>query len=224
MVGVELSKLLIDCGALRFGSFMTKSGRESPFFLNFGDVCDGPSLDRLAELYAEGILRQMDPLPDVIFGPAYKGIPLAVAIASALSRRSGQPVSFAFDRKESKDHGEGGQMVGRKIIPNHRVAIVDDVLTSGLSIKHSLDFVGRTGCNVVGIIVGVDRCEKPADGMTGHTAAESIRSHSGVEVHSLATIDEVISALNSDDNLKSAAGLTPQIIESVMAYRLKFSR
>ena len=138
MSSVELSRLLIQSGALKFGSFQTKSGRQSPFFLNFGDICDGKSLDRLANLYAASIMAKLKSFPDVIFGPAYKGIPLAVAIAGALSRQSGTPVSFAFDRKEIKDHGEGGQIVGRQIAPHHRVVIVDDVLTSGISIRHSI--------------------------------------------------------------------------------------
>ncbi|NBQ52369.1 MAG: orotate phosphoribosyltransferase [Proteobacteria bacterium] len=224
MTSVELSRLLIQSGALKFGSFQTKSGRQSPFFLNFGDICDGKSLDRLADLYAASIIAKLNSFPDVIFGPAYKGIPLAVAIAGALSRQSGTPVSFAFDRKEIKDHGEGGQIVGRQIAPHHRVVIVDDVLTSGISIRHSIDCVLRTGCKVIGIMVGVDRCELPADGKAGQTSAESIRSETGMEVISLATIDDVISDLNSDEHLKSAAGLTPEIIESVAEYRRKFAR
>lgn len=224
MTSQELSKLLMQSGALKFGSFETKSGRQSPFFLNFGDICDGKSMDHLAELYAASIVQKMDSLPDVIFGPAYKGIPLAVAIASALSRSSGAPVSFAFDRKEAKDHGEGGQIVGRQIAPHHRVVIVDDVLTSGISVRHSLDCVGRTGCKVLGIMIGVDRCELPANGQAGKTAAESISNDSGIEVHSLATIGDVILAVNSDEHLKSTAGLTPEIVERVAEYRRKFAR
>ncbi len=228
MSAPELSRLLIQSGALKFGSFQTKSGRQSPFFLNFGDICDGKSMDRLADLYAASITRTMESLPDVIFGPAYKGIPLAVAVASALSRQSGTAVSFAFDRKEAKDHGEGGQIVGRQIAPHHRVVIVDDVLTSGISIRHSLECVQRTGCNVIGIMIGVDRCEQPADGKAGQTAAESICRDSGVKVHSLATIDDVISALNSDEQLQSAAGVTPgslkNVMESVAEYRRRVSK
>ena len=222
MPAAKLSKLLIDSGALRFGSFVTKSGRESPYFLNFGDICDGAALQRLADLYAALIMRNFDPLPDVIFGPAYKGIPLAVSIATSLSRKSRQGVSFSFDRKESKAHGEGGLMVGRQITANQRVVIVDDVLTSGLSISHSIDFVGRTGAKIAGIVVGVDRCELAAVGITTQTAAESTQQKSGCKLWSLATIDEVTAALAADDSLKKAAGLSPQVIESITAYRKKF--
>jgi orotate phosphoribosyltransferase len=129
--------VLIDAEALRFGDLITKSGRPTPYFVNFGQVRTGPQLAALAECYADGIERIFGDGVDVLFGPAYKGIPLAVATALALQRR-GTPVGFAFDRKEAKDHGEGGTIVGMQPRDGDRIVILEDVTTAGTSLRESM--------------------------------------------------------------------------------------
>jgi orotate phosphoribosyltransferase len=136
--GVErLVDVLVDAEALRFGDLITKSGRPTPYFVNFGQVRTGAQLAALAECYADGIERVFAGQVDVLFGPAYKGIPLAVATALALQRR-GIDVGFSFDRKEVKDHGEGGSIVGSQPKDGDRIIILEDVTTAGTSLRESL--------------------------------------------------------------------------------------
>lgn len=217
-----LVNLLIEADSLRFGSFVTKSGRQSPYFLDFGAICDGPSLSRLADLYAEVVMNKFQRCPDIVFGPAYKGIPLAVAVATALSRRANTRVAYAFDRKEAKDHGEGGRIVGRTPGKGDHVVIVDDVLTSGLSIRHSLDFLKPTECNVTGVCIGVDRCESGSTGKD-ETAGAGLEREYGVPVHAVATIQDVFEVI-LDGTTDIARHLSPEIKYRIEEYRAAFGK
>lgn len=212
----ELTELLIQMKALRFGSFVTKSGRPSPYFMDFGSICDGPAMDKLADLYAESILAKFDRCPDIVFGPAYKGIPLAVATASALSRRAKFPVSYAFDRKEAKAHGEGGQIVGRVPGEGDSVIIVDDVLTSGLSVSHSIECLKPTGCVIAGVVVGVDRCEQGLAG-SSETAAVTLAHKSSIPVVAIATIHSVLESVAKSE-------LEPELLERIKQYQESFGK
>src|SRR3954462_1252616 len=149
----EFISFCIDCGVLRFGRFTTKSGRETPYFFNAGLFNTGSRLDRLAEFYPNAILESGVAF-DMIFGPAYKGIALATGTAMALSRR-GRDVPFAFNRKEAKDHGEGGSVIGAPIAG--RVLIVDDVITAGTAVGESVQVIRAAGGVPVAVAVSLDR-------------------------------------------------------------------
>lgn len=189
----RLVDVLIDAEALRFGDLITKSGRPTPYFVNFGQVRTGPQLAALAACYADGVARIFGDGVDVLFGPAYKGIPLAVATSLALERR-GISVGFAFDRKEAKDHGEGGTIVGMQPSAGDRVVILEDVTTAGTSLDASIPLLRATaGVEVVGVLVGVDRLEHAAE--PTETALDGVGRRYGVRVAALATIEDVAKRL-----------------------------
>ena len=189
----RLVDVLIDAEALRFGDLITKSGRPTPYFVNFGQVRTGPQLAALAACYADGVARIFGDGVDVLFGPAYKGIPLAVATSLALERR-GISVGFAFDRKEAKDHGEGGTIVGMQPSAGDRVVILEDVTTAGTSLDASIPLLRATaGVEVVGVLVGVDRLERAAE--PTETALDGVGRRYGVRVAALATIEDVAERL-----------------------------
>ena len=189
----RLVDVLLDAEALRFGDLVTKSGRPTPYFVNFGQVRHGAALAALAECYADGIARLFGGGVDLLFGPAYKGIPLAVATALALERR-GVDVGFAFDRKEAKDHGEGGTIVGMQPGDGTRVVILEDVTTAGTSLDASIPLLRASAdVDIVGVLVGVDRLEH-ADVPT-ETALDGVGRRHGVTVAALATIGDVAERL-----------------------------
>ncbi len=190
----RLSDVLVAAGALSFGDLITKSGRPTPYFVNFGQVRTGTQLTALAECYADGIERLFGDEVDLLFGPAYKGIPLAVATSLALHRR-GLEVGFAFDRKEAKDHGEGGTIVGSQPADGDRVVILEDVTTAGTSLRASVPLLrAAADVEVIGVLVGVDRLEH-ADDPT-ETALDGIGRTLGMRVAALATIEDVASRLH----------------------------
>jgi len=198
-----LLDVLVDAGALTFGDLITKSGRPTPYFVNFGQVRTGAQLAKLAERYADGVERIFGDDVDLLFGPAYKGIPLAVATSLALHRR-GIEVGFSFDRKEAKDHGEGGTIVGTQPSDGDRIVILEDVTTAGTSLRASLPLLrAAADVEVVGVLVGIDRLEH-ADDPT-ETALDGIGRMLGVRVAALATIEDVASRLHGttidDDDL-----------------------
>ncbi|MCR9160445.1 MAG: orotate phosphoribosyltransferase [Nannocystaceae bacterium] len=171
-------ELLVEYEVIRFGSFTLKSGRTSPYFVNAGQLRTGDAIARLGAAYAAQ-LQAADVGCDVVFGPSYKGVPLAVATATALSG-SGRDVGFSFDRKEAKDHGEGGTFVGTQPVDGMRVVVVDDVITSGRSIRESVALLQRTAdVQVVAVVVAVDRQEK---GKTDRTTLAELRDELGVAV------------------------------------------
>ena len=160
----RLAEVLARAGALTFGDLRTKSGRPTPYFVDLGRVASGRDLADLAACYADGIervfLAPSGPGVDLLFGPAYKGIPLAVATAVELARR-GHDVGVAFDRKEAKDHGEGGTLVGRRPVDGDRVLIVEDVTTAGTSVRAAVPLLrGLADVRIVGVLVAVDRRER----------------------------------------------------------------
>lgn len=182
----ELIQLLIDHGVLRWGDFVLKSGRRSKYFLNLGLVADGSGLSRLARAYADKIVHDIGGSTfDVLFGPAYKGIPLAAAVAVDLAARFGINKAFAYDRKEAKDHAEGGRFVGSVLQPASRVLLIDDVLTDGATKLQAVDLLrAETGASVVGILVCVDRQEPAGAGLT---QAQAFQRETAIPVYSLLT-------------------------------------
>jgi orotate phosphoribosyltransferase len=182
--------LLAESDVIRFGEFTLKSGRKSPYFINAGQLRTGGTIARLGDAYAEKILdAALD--PDVVFGPSYKGVPLAVATAIALSSR-GREVGFAFDRKEAKDHGEGGRFIGMQPEDGQKVVVVDDVITSGASIAQSVSLLKSAApVSILGVVVAVDREER---GRKKSTLAE-LEESLGVPVLPVVSIRQVVAHL-----------------------------
>jgi len=183
---------MIERGVLRFGEFTLKSGRKSPYFFNLGSIDDGVGLAMLGSAYATAIVSLGPEMPDVLFGPAYKGIPIAVAAAVALHRDHGLSVGVAFNRKEAKSHGEGGSLIGRALAG--RVLIVDDVMTAGTAVTEAASLVRSGGGNLVGVLVALDRQEIVAP---GQTAVARMTQELGAPVYAISTLSDVIAYLDS---------------------------
>ena len=183
-------EFLLAHGVLKFGSFTLNSGRESPYFFNLGALASGPGLQRLGDAYAQAI-EHVGIEFDVLFGPAYKGIPIAVATSVALAGR-GVDVSVAYNRKEAKDHGEGGQLVGAAV--TGKILLVDDVLTSGKAILQSAGMIKAAGAEVAGVVIALDRAEK---GASGQTAVAELSAELGCPVLSIAHVRDVLGFLSS---------------------------
>jgi len=188
----------LDHQALRFGAFTLKSGRTSPYFFNAGAFSTGCALGAVGSFYADAILDSGVEF-DVLFGPAYKGIPLAASTAIALSQRTGDPVPWVFNRKEAKDHGEGGNLVGAPL--EGRVLIVDDVITAGTAIRESLDIIDRAGAQAVGVCVMMDRQER---GQGALSAIQEIEQDYGLQVVSVARLDDLIAFCGETSDLADA--------------------
>lgn len=185
----EFLDLALARDALRFGQFTLKSGRESPYFFNAGLFNDGEALAILGRCYAAAIVRAGLAF-DMLFGPAYKGIPLVAATAIALATAHGRSVPWAFNRKEAKDHGEGGQIVGHRLAG--RVLIIDDVITAGTAIRESVALIGATGASPVGIALALDRQER---GRGERSAVQEVEADYGLTCISILTLAGLIEAL-----------------------------
>jgi len=185
----------VDCGVLSFGSFRTKAGRLSPYFFNAGGFDDGAKLGRLATFYARRLLASGLPF-DMLFGPAYKGITLASAVAVELARL-GHNVPFAYNRKEAKDHGEGGSLVGAPVAG--RVLIIDDVISAGTSVRESIGMIKAAGATPCGVVIALDRQERAtADGrdLPG-SAVQYVTSELKLDVVAIATLEDLLHYLQS---------------------------
>jgi orotate phosphoribosyltransferase len=205
----DFLQFAIDIGVLRFGEFRLKSGRVSPYFFNAGLFDHGASLGRLGRFYAEALVRSTL-APDMLFGPAYKGIPLAAATAIALADHHGLDLPYAFNRKEAKQHGEGGQIVGAPL--SGRVLIVDDVITAGTSVRESVALITASGAQPCGVLIALDRCERGA----GETSAvEEVRRELGLPTVSIATLHELIA-------LSAASGPAAEHGAALAAYRDRY--
>jgi orotate phosphoribosyltransferase len=178
----------LEQGVLKFGRFVTKSGRTTPYFFNAGLFNTGASLERLAQFYAKAILAS-DVRFDMLFGPAYKGIVLAASAAVALARE-GRDVPFAYNRKEAKDHGEGGALVGAPLAG--RVLIVDDVLTAGTAVNEALGVISSRGATPAGVVISLDRMER---GKGDLSAIQEIEKQHGIPVVSIATLNDLVGFL-----------------------------
>ena len=206
--------LALEREALRFGHFKLKSGRESPYFFNAGLFSDGKSAAVLGRCYAAAIVRSGIAF-DMIFGPAYKGIPLATATTVALSEHHSRNVPYAFNRKESKDHGEGGTVVGTPL--RGRVLIVDDVITAGTAVRESLDIIRSSGAEPVAVALALDRQER---GQGTLTAVQEVEKEHGLECVSIVTLADLIETLSrpADGRVRISA----EQLTSLRAYRERY--
>ncbi len=204
----EFIEFAINHNVLCFGEFKTKAGRWSPYFFNAGLFNDGDSLRKIGQFYAKAILAAQLPF-DMLFGPAYKGIPLVSAISIALSEIGGN-YPFCFNRKEAKDHGEGGNIIGSPL--SGRILIVDDVISAGTSIRESVNFIRASDAIPCGVIIALDRMER---GSKGLSAVQEVRKIYGIPVISIINLDDLMSYLQDKSDLESN-------LCAVKSYRAKY--
>ena len=191
----EFIEFMVRSGVLTFGDFTAKSGRKTPYFVNTGNYKTGTQAVKLGEFYAKAIKEHIKDDIDVLFGPAYKGIPLAVATSMALATQHDTDVNYCFNRKEEKDHGEGGKMVGYKLKDGDNVLITEDVITSGASIRECLpQIMAAAKVNIIGEIISVDRMER---GLENKTAIQQIYDDYGFKVYPIVNVKEVIEVLHN---------------------------
>lgn len=211
----QFVQFALDCGVLRFGEFKTKAGRISPYFFNAGHFDDGAKLGRLAQFYAQRLLSSGIEF-DLIFGPAYKGIPLGAALAVELARL-GHNVPFAYNRKEAKDHGEGGTLVGAPL--KGRVLIVDDVMSAGTAVRESISIIHAAGASAHAVVIALDRQEKATEnGLdVAHSAVQYVQQQLGLQVCAIAKLADLMHYLEKN----SAHGLAADR-QRVLAYRQRY--
>jgi len=191
----EFIEFALGQNVLRFGEFKTKAGRLSPYFFNAGLFNDGAALDRLSQFYAKAILASGMAI-DMLFGPAYKGIPLVAVSALALAR-SGLNLPFAFNRKEAKDHGEGGSIIGAPL--RGRVLIIDDVISAGSSVRESAELISAAGATPCGVVIALDRMEHGSGKLS---AVQEVEQDYGIPVLAVATLDDVLAFLRERPDFK----------------------
>lgn len=179
----------LSCGVLKFGDFQLKSGRSSPYFFNTGLFNTGSKLEQLGQFYAQALI-QSDIKPDMLYGPAYKGIPLVCATSIAYAKLTSKDVPFAFNRKEAKDHGEGGSVVGAAL--QGKVIIVDDVITAGISVRESVEIIQQAHAQPAGVLIALDRQEK---GQNRLSAIEEVKLNYKIPVISIITLANIIDFL-----------------------------
>jgi orotate phosphoribosyltransferase len=211
--------LMVRCDVLTFGDFVAKSGRRTPYFVNAGRYRTGAQVADLGRFYAAAIDDAFGSDVDVLFGPAYKGIPLAVTTAIALDADHGHDVAFCFDRKEAKDHGEGGNLIGHQLADGDRVVIVEDVTTAGTSIRETVPLLrAAADVDIVGLVVGVDRMERGT--RDDASALDQLADELGLRTVALATIDDIVAHL-ADREVDGRRVLGDDDLDRIAAYRAK---
>lgn len=209
----EFVKFMCDSGVLTFGEFTLKSGRKAPYFVNTGNYRTGKQIARLGEFYA-ACIEEHHLNPEVIFGPAYKGIPLCIAAASALAMKYDRNVEYCFNRKEAKDHGEGGILVGHKLQDGDRVVITEDVITSGAAVRETMPILkAAANIDLAGMVISVDRMER---GKSDLSAVQEVDREFGLKVYSIVTIQDIIECLRNGD----VAG--KEYLDKMIEYRKEY--
>lgn len=206
-------EFMVNSGVLTFGDFTLKSGRKAPYFVNTGNYNTGAQLAKLGEYYAQCIIENNVKV-DTLFGPAYKGIPLAASCSIALSNKYTVNVNYAFDRKEAKDHGEGGVIVGKKMCDGEKIAIIEDVITAGTAVRSTLPLLkAQANVDITALIISVDRMEK---GKGELSAVQEVKRDFGIDVFSIVTIEDIINAIKND--------IIPgkEYLDKMLAYRTEY--
>lgn len=205
----EFLDFALDRGVLRFGSFTLKSGRVSPYFFNAGLFNTGSALARLGRFYAQAIVDAGVQF-DVLYGPAYKGIPLAAVTAAALADEHGRDVPYAFNRKEAKAHGEGGNIVGHALEGD--ILIIDDVITAGTAIRESMDIIAAQNARPAGVVIALDRQER---GKGERSAIQEVETDYGIPVAAIARLEDLVSFLEQRND-------APEHLDNIRAYRAEY--
>ncbi len=214
----EFITFLLNSKALKFGEFTLKSGRLSPYFLNTGMLHTGQAINRLGSFYASTIVDNISEGYTAIFGPAYKGIPLAIATVNALFQEHSIDVHYTFNRKEAKDHGDMGLMVGKTLSKDDRVILVDDVITAGTAVRESLDILKSQGDPVLSaVVISVDRMEK---GTGEKSAIQELTESTGLKFYPIVTILDIIEYLKTGG--AAGAGIDLSMIDKMEEYRGKY--
>jgi orotate phosphoribosyltransferase len=208
----EFLELALRLGVLRFGRFTLKSGRESPYFFNAGLFDTGRAIAGLGRAYAAALTGSALSY-DMLFGPAYKGIPLVTATAAALAEHHGRDVAYCFNRKEAKDHGEGGRIVGRALAG--RVLVVDDVITAGTAIRESIDLIRAAGATPAGVLLALDREERGRE--SARSAVQEVRDSFGLPVVSILTLTDLIAGVEA-----GVGGVPAAALGELRAYRAEY--
>ena len=191
----EFIEFMVRSGVLTFGDFTTKSGRKTPYFVNTGNYKTGAQAAKLGEFYAKAIMENVKDDIDALFGPAYKGIPLAVSTAIALATQHDKDLNYCFNRKEEKDHGEGGKMVGYKLQDGDNVLIIEDVITAGTAIRECLpQLQAAANVNIKGLVISVDRMER---GTENKTAIQQVYDDFGIKAYPIVTVREIIDTIHN---------------------------
>jgi orotate phosphoribosyltransferase len=210
----QFINFLVRSGALTFGDFTTKSGRKTPYFVNTGNFNDGAKITQLGKYYAAHIMESGLGDANIIFGPAYKGIPLCVTTSAALFSEFNTNIGFTFDRKEIKDHGDGGKIVGSKIKDADKVVLVEDVITAGTTLREILPFLNSIAkVQVTGVVIAVDRCEK---GTGNLSAVQEAQESMKVKVFPIVTIHHIVQHLSGAND--SGFTLTEDLKSRIAAY------
>ena len=216
----EFIEFMVRCGVLTFGDFTAKSGRKTPYFVNAGKYRTGAQMAQLARFYARTIDQHLAGEFDVLFGPAYKGIPLFVATGMALHQDYGMDVPFCFNRKEPKDHGEGGQLVGHELSDGDRVLFIEDVTTAGTSIRETTPLLrGAAEVQLAGLVVSVDRRERGAD--TSLSALQQLGQEFNMKTCAIVTVDDIMEHLHGRD-LDGRLALSQADYDRMRAYQAQY--
>lgn len=215
---LDFIELLVEAQALKFGEFTLKSGRTAPYFLSAGSFYTGELLNKLGKAYAEAFLDSGVDV-DVIFGPAYKGVPLSVITTGVLFSEFKKNLKYAFNRKEAKDHGEGGVLIGAPLDENSRVLLIDDVITAGTAIRASVDLLKENGNpKIEAVLIMLDRMEKNNDGIS---AVKAVEADFGFKVFSIVNMDEVIQALYNRE-VNGKVYIDDAMMEKIAGYRVEY--
>lgn len=216
-------EFMIQSGVLTFGEFTTKSGRKSPYFINTGNYRTGTHLARLGEFYADCItenIKQGFLKKDItaLFGPAYKGIPISVTTAIALAEKHGMDINYCSNRKEEKDHGERGSLLGYQLMAGDSVLIVEDVITAGTAMKECVPMLKTLGVSVEGLIISVDRMER---GVGSKTAIQELKEEYGIETYQIITINDILDWLHNRE-MEGSLTINPGMIKKIENYMVKY--
>ena len=212
----QFIEFMVRSNVLTFGDFITKSGRKTPFFINTGNYSTGEQLATLGRFYAEALQRAFPERIDVLFGPAYKGIPLVTATAMTLAGSFDRQVAFCFNRKEVKDHGEGGNLIGHRLREDETVVIIEDVTTAGTSIRESIPLLSKAApVKVIGLIVSVDRMER---GTTPQSALAQLSKEFGIRTGAIVNLTEIMEYLHNRP-IDGKVVLDDALYERIAEYR-----